>query len=67
MSSAIDRRQHYNVDYVTGVGAGDIIAITRSLMQNSLLLHMQLLLHETGHHVFTASTQYIFNDVDVLI
>lgn len=61
MSSAIDRRQHYNVDYVTGVGAGDIIAITWSLMQNSLLLH------ETGHHVFTASTQYIFNIVDVLI
>lgn len=41
MSSAIDRRQHYNVDYVTGVAAGDIIAITGSLMQNSLLLHMQ--------------------------
>lgn len=41
MSSAIDRRQQYNVDYVTGVGAGDIIAITWSLMQNSLLLHMQ--------------------------
>lgn len=60
MSSAIDRRQHYNVDYVTGVAAGDIIAITGSLMQNSLLLHMQLLLHETGHHVFTASIQYIY-------